>query len=109
MAKIGTITLTGLCSRKYEFDVYPIGTHFNDVGGLYYISRRTEEHGSRPHSDVYTGQTGELSARFNDHHKEPCFKRNGANCIRIYADNNEESRLVKGKGLIKARKWPCNG
>lgn len=83
MSKIGTITLTGASGNKYEFNIYPFGTEFNDIGAVYYISKRTV--------------------------KADCFSRYGANCISTHREDNEENRLSIESDLIEAYKPPCNG
>ena len=110
MAKIGTITLTGALGIKYTFNVYPYGTKFKAIGAVYYISKRIEKaDGTGAHEKIYIGETGDLSERFDNHHKEPCFKMYNANCISIYQESDEEKRLIIEKDLIDARNPPCNG
>ena len=74
MAKLGTITLKGQSGADYEFDVYTWGADFNNVGAVYYISNRYVDSDSGwTHTDIYIGQTGDLSDRFDNHHKAQCF------------------------------------
>ena len=110
MKKIGTLTLTGASGTKYAFDVYPYGTEFNAIGAVYYISKRTEKaDGTGSHDKIYIGETGDLSERFDNHHKEPCFKMHSANCISIHQESNENKRLIIEEDLIDAYNPPCNG
>lgn len=110
MAKIGILTLTGASGKKYKFNVYPYDTDFKSIGGVYYISKRTEKNdGSGTHSKIYIGQTGDLSERFDNHHKEICFQKHGANCKSIHAEASEEKRLEIEEDLINALRPPCNG
>lgn len=110
MAKIGTITFTGSSGKSYTFNVYPIDQELNDVGGVYCITRRYKNStGGYTHSVVYVGVTGDLSTRFNDHHKDDCFTKNKANCICIHRDDNEDSRFAKESDLIDYYNPPCNG
>ncbi len=110
MAKIGTITLTGSSGKKYKFNIYPYSTQFETVGAVYYISKRTEKaDGSGSHSKIYIGQTGDLSERFDNHHKESCFKKHGANCISIHQEPDEDKRIEIEQDLIDAYDPPCNG
>jgi len=110
MEKIATLALTGALGIKYAFDVYPYGTEFKAIGAVYYISKRTEKvDGTGSHDKIYIGETEDLSERFDNHHKEPCFKMHNANCISIYEEFNKEKRLIIEKDLIDARNPPCNG
>lgn len=110
MTKIGTLTLIGDSGAKYEFNVYPYGTKFKAIGAVYYISKRTEKaDGTGSHDKIYIGETGDLSERFDNHHKEPCFKMHNANCISIHQESNEDKRLIVEEDLIDARNPPCNG
>jgi hypothetical protein len=109
MAKLGAMTLTGQSGQKYQFDVYPLTTTFKAVGAVYYISKRTpKQDGGGDHSKIYIGQTGDLSDRFDNHHKADCFEKRGANCISVHTDDDEDSRLTKEADLIDAYKPPCN-
>lgn len=110
MAKIGTLTLTGASGTKYAFNVYLYGTNFNAVGAVYCISKRTEKtDGTGSHTKIYIGETGDMSERFDNHHKEFCFKRHNANCISIHREDNEDKRLNIEEDLIDAYNLPCNG
>lgn len=110
MAKIGTINLTGASGTKYSFNIYPYGTNFKEIGAVYSISKRTaKSDGSGTHTQIYIGQTNNLSERFDDHHKKSCFKRHNANCHSIHQESNENKRLEIEKDLINAYDPPCNG
>ncbi len=109
MSKIGTITLTGVSGKKYEFNIYPFGTEFEAIGAVYYISKRTEKpDGGGEHSGIYIGQTSDMSERFDSHHKADCFNEHQANCHSIYREDNQEKRLLIEEDLIKEYKPPCN-
>ena len=109
MSKLGTITLTGVSGKEYEFNIYPFGTEFNAVGAVYYISKRTEKSGSGwEHSRIYIGQTANMSERFDSHHKADCFNEHQVNCHSIYQENNQEERLFIENDLVEAYKPPCN-
>ena len=110
MAKIGTITLTGASGTVYDFNVYPYDTKFNSIGAVYYVSKRTEKKdGTGSHTKIYIGQSGDLSERFDNHHKELCFEKKNANCISIYKVPYEDKRLDIEEDLIDSYEPPCNG
>jgi len=73
MAKLGTITLKGLSGTEYKFNVYKWDTDFDNIGAVYYISNRhKDDDGGWTHIKIYIGQTGDLSDRFDNHHKSEC-------------------------------------
>lgn len=110
MAKLGVLTLTGASGTKYQFNVYSYDTKFKEMGAVYYISKRTKKSdGTGSHTKIYIGQTEDLSERFDDHHKEECFKKHGANCKSIHAESSEQKRLAIESDLIDALTPPCNG
>lgn len=110
MAKIGTITLTGKSGKKHTFNIYPYDTSFKELAAVYYISKRTEKSGGGGnHKHIYIGQTENLAERFQNHHKEECFKRNKANCKSILQESSEKKRLEIEADLIDALTLPCNG
>ncbi len=105
-----TLELTGASGKKYAFLVYPWGTTFKPIGGVYAVTRATSNQaGGQTHTIVYLGQTGDLSERFDDHHKADCFNRRSANCICVHVEDNEKSRLAIEADLIAAYNPPCNG
>jgi len=110
MAKISTATFKGLSRKTYSFNVYPIDTEFKPSGAVYCITRRFDAGGgNHQHKIIYVGVTGDLSTRFDDHHKDDCFRHNSANCICIHADDVETSRFAKERDLIDGCDPICNG
>ncbi len=105
MAKIADLTLKGVSGNSYTFEVFPMGTSFNAIGGVYYISKRV----NRNHTNIYVGQTGDLSERFKNHHKANCFLKHNANCISVYRCDSEDRRLLVEQDLIAGLNPPCNG
>ncbi len=109
MAKHGTMTITGQSGTQYAFEVFSWDTNFNDVGAVYVITKRIPKtEGGGSHTYVYVGETGDLSERFDSHHKIECFAQHGANCICVHVESGEKSRLVKESDLIAALNPPCN-
>jgi len=103
MAKIETISLKGCSGKSYDFNVYPSGTSFKDLGAIYFISKRNGNH-----SGIYLGITDDLSNRFNNHHKEDCFKKHSANCISILLNSSERDRQIIEKDILCKYNFPCN-
>lgn len=109
MPKLGTILFTGTSRQKYRFNVYPFDTAFNDIGAVYFVTKRTPKaKGGATHTYIYIGQTDDLSTRFNYHHKAACFKREEANCICIYQEDDEQRRLEIESDLLGNYDPPCN-
>lgn len=97
-------------SSIYNFSVYPWDTEFTALGAVYVITRRTADiYGGGSHSFIYIGQTGDLSERFDNHHKADCFRKNGANCICIHEEGNEQKRLAIESDLLDVNDTACNG
>ena len=105
-----TLVLTGTSGRKYTFYIFAFGTEFKPAGGVYAMTRATPNTtGGNDHKVLYIGQTGDMSKRFDDHHKEDCFTRQGANRHCAMVEQNEQARLAIEQDLIAAYYPPCNG
>ena len=106
MAKLGTFTLKGKTGETYAFDTYPLKQPFKPLGSLYCITSRST---NGNHKVLYIGQTGDLSERFDDHHKEEMWIRNGATNISIHLDSAKLSRLSKETDMVAYYNPCCNG
>ena len=85
-----TITIKGRSGTIYIFNVYgftkfsELKDAFKSIPALYAFTRRFPNSAiSYTHYLLYVGETGDLSTRFNDHHKQECITRSNANCICI--------------------------
>jgi excinuclease UvrABC nuclease subunit len=108
-SKLADLNLKGISGKEYKFLVYPLGTKFKAIGGVYYISKRTKnQDGIGSHSPIYVGETSDLSERFDNHHKSSCFDRKNANCISVLINSSEKERLVIEKDLKKNYNPTCN-
>ena len=101
-----TITAKGASGAAYTFYVYPWGTTFKKLGGVYLVLRKSVQNGK--YDVLYIGQTGDLSERFDNHHKKSCFDRNGKTHIAIKLEASESKRLYIESDLIKNYNPPCN-
>ncbi len=105
-----TLELSGASGKKYTFTVYAWGTEFKSLGGVYAVSRaESNQRGGQTHNVIYVGQTGDLSERFDDHHKAACFQKHSANRICVMVEGNEQTRLAIERDLIANYNPPCNG
>lgn len=109
MAVIGTMTVTGASGEAYEFGVYPWGTAFKSVGGVYLITKRIPKFdGDAEYSKVYCSQTGDLSAHVGNHRKRDCFKRHGANSVCVLGIEDELYRLKILLDIMDQHDPVCN-
>ena len=109
MAELGRVTFKGASGNNYTFYAYTIGTSFNKVGGVYVFTVRTPKpEGGASHPVIYVGQTGDLSTRFDNHHKADCIVQHQSNCICILVQEDEQMRLAIEKDMIDNYNPPCN-
>lgn len=107
MANEGTILWSGKSGEKYSYWIYKIGYAFASSPGNYVFARETE---SKTYQPVYIGQTSDLSERFDNHHKMPCIKRNGATHICAHKNSSgETARQDEESDLIENYNPVCNG
>jgi len=104
MAAEDRVTVAGQSGATYDFEVYPWGTSFSQVGGLYLVLKKQTGN----YSILYIGQTGDLSERFDNHHQAPCFNRNGKTHIAVRGEGSEQKRLAIETDLIRNYKTICN-
>lgn len=110
-----TVTIKGMSGTNYVFNVYGF-TKFSDlldafkaIPALYAFTHRSQKGMSYTHGLVYVGETGDLSTRFNNHHKDDCIMNGNANCICIHSFNGTESeRLAAEADILNAFDLPCN-
>ncbi len=102
MSKIEDFAFFGASGQKYIFHVYPIGTEFIDIGGVYIFTKRDINiKGEVTHNLLYIGQTNSFPGRLmRMHHKWESVLRNQGNCVCIYSEadnwdrNNIEDDLI---------------
>lgn len=102
-----TIEWPGLSGQTYTYYIFPIGTFLKDVPGNYVFAKE-----SRPGfwTPIYVGETGSLAERFDNHHKMPCIKANGATHIHAHESNtNALVRRTEEQDIINRWNPPCNG
>jgi excinuclease UvrABC nuclease subunit len=95
------INATGASGTKHTFTIYPLSTTFSAVGGVYLILKQN--------TVLYVGQTGDLSERFDAHHKASCWRRNQADRIAVMGVSTEKQRLQIEADLVKSHNPVCNG
>ncbi len=109
MAALGRMVFKGRSGKAYRFKVYPLGTRFRKLSGVYVIGNRSHgTDGGRRLIPLYVGHTEDFSQPFDRHRKAKDFAEQGANCICVQSDTLEESRLAKEQDLIAALSPACN-
>lgn len=103
------INIKGKSETLYPFEMYPISQEFRAVGAVYAILK-FDPQPTMPqwYRYIYIGETGDLSTRFSNHHKQSCFDRYGADWIAVHPDSSEESRTSKEADILAGGSWPCN-
>jgi hypothetical protein len=99
-----TIQAYGISGVCYTFWLYPWGTQFKPVGGVYLVLRVS----AGTTYVVYVGQTGDLSERFDNHHKRSCFDRNAKTHLAVLMEGVEARRHRLEQDLIGKYTPPCN-
>ncbi len=101
MASLGNTKFKGQSGNEYRFRVFPLGTRFCKVSGVYLVAYRgRNSKGAARHKILYVGQTEDLSQPFEQHHKAQNLMRLGANCICVQSDTSEKSRVAKERDLL---------
>ena len=97
---------TGQSGTTYTYWIYEIGTTFSATPANYIFAKETK---LREWEAVYIGQTGDLSERFDDHHKMPCIQEHGATHIHAHTSNEDETvRLAEETDLVRSNRPICN-
>jgi len=110
MASLGKTVLKGESGKKYRFRVYPLGTKFRKISGVYIITNRYHNEGvGYRHKTLYVGRTEDFSEPLDQHGKAQEFMQHGANCICVQSDESEDSRLSKEQDLVAALHPVYNG
>jgi hypothetical protein len=109
MPALGKTAFKGASGQAYGFKVYPLGTRFRKLSGVYVVTTRSSStNGGHRHVPLYVGQTEDLSQPLKEHRKADSFLEHGANCVCLLSDASAESRLAKKDDLIAAFHPVCN-
>jgi hypothetical protein len=100
MASLGKIKLTSVSGEQYRFRVFPLGTRFRNISGVYLITRRAiRVEGGHRHKILHVGHSADFSQPFDGNNGAQELARFGANCICIQTDTSAESRCKKERDL----------
>lgn len=101
-----TIDWDGQSGKTYRYWAYKLGSTFGKSPGNYVFAEETKSGGLVP---IYIGQTDDLSERFDNHHKMPCIRQNGATHICAHKSSAKEAqRRAEEADLISRWKPVCN-
>ncbi len=95
----------GGSGREYEYWIFPVGHGFSEQPANYIFAKvQTNEW-----TPIYIGETGDLSDRFDNHHKMSCIRENGATHIHAHKSSaNESERKAEEADLIANYNKVCN-
>jgi len=97
----------GISGVEYDYYIYDIESNFKYSPGNYIFAK---EVGPGTWLPLYIGQTGDLSERFEDHHKIDCVLINGATHLHVHlSSTSEEIRREEEKDLIDRWRPFCQG
>ncbi|HVT84082.1 MAG TPA: hypothetical protein VHD35_02725 [Chitinophagaceae bacterium] len=99
------LNLKGKSGTIYVFTLYNGIPELGKAGGLY-IFTKADTNGN--HTRIYLGRTGDLSVRFDDHHKAECIKKNGATHFGVCLMSEEKERVNAEADLLAALNFTCN-
>lgn len=100
-----TFEWEGISGGKYKYWIYEIGHEFAAQPANYIFAQ--ERPGTwRP---IYVGQTGDLSERFDYHHKMDCIRGNGSTHIHAHKSSADEAvRQAEETDLVRRLSPVCN-
>lgn len=101
-----TIVWVGKSGVQYTYWIYPIRAPLAAKGGNYIFSKQGQDGLWYP---LYIGQTGNLSERFDDHHKAARIIGAGATHIHARLNAEKTARLAEESDLVSHWRPSCNG
>ena len=102
---MATMILTGKSRQTYTFNLFPVGTNLRSGPGCYAFVKNLANGG---YPLVYIGETGDLSERFDSHHKMPCIRERGATQIGIHRTSTKQAAKGIEDDLLGNYRTPCN-
>ena len=89
----------------YRFYLFRIAARLGSGSGCYAFIKKPTKTG---HPIVYIGETGDLSERFDSHHKAQCIERNGATMIGIHRTSSKAHAQRVEADLLRFYSPVCN-
>jgi len=105
MANEPSILWPGKSGAKYSYTVYPLNTGFVQKPGNYIFAKIV----NGKWSPVYVGETGDLSSRFTNHHRQKCIDSNAATHIHVHVNSGSDKARIDEETDIRTNFNPsCN-
>src|SRR6266404_4926680 len=83
MADLGSVTFEGQSGNQYAFRAYTFDHPLRRVGAVYTVLHSVPKPGGGyVMNPLYFGQTGDITERFEGHHRQQCFQRNASTASR---------------------------
>ena len=104
--RVGTCTWTGKSGRQYQYEVHRVGATLRAAPGNYIFARIS---GNNRWEAVYAGETGNLSTRFDNHHRKACIDRHGSTHIHVHVNRGgADARRAEERDIRLNYDPPCN-
>ena len=105
MASAPELIWRGESRTKYTYRLYEIGAKFKEIPANYIFCKKSANYWK----SVYIGETGDLSERFDSHHRWDCIQEEKASHICAHKSSDDKSTRCKEEaGLIAYYNPPCN-
>ena len=101
-----TIKWIGQSGKEYTYWIYKINTTFSEVPANYIFAKET-----KPETllAIYIGETGDISERFDYHHKMDCICQKGATHICVHKASDDKGVRCEEEADLIANYLPyCN-
>lgn len=106
-----TLSIKGVSGQTYTLHQFSFDD-FDDLkgtlpnyGGIYVFTRAVL---GQKHNPIYCGKADDFSTRYNNHHAEPCIRKNRANRISIMRVDSPSNRDTIEIDILEAYNFACN-
>ena len=90
------VTFRGPSGKVYRFHAISPDLNLKDVGAVYALTRRTQDHDGREfYSIIYLGQTENLGKAIAHHRQELWMLAHDVNCVCVHLEQDEDKRIQK--------------
>jgi hypothetical protein len=109
MPKLGTVALTGVSGKRYEFSVYLREDAFKPLGAVYFLAKRIPfAEREAEYTWIHVGESGDISQRPLAASQKPCIDAHEANALCLYLEEDSQARVAVVDDLVRAYEPPCN-
>ena len=101
-----TIIWKGKSGEECKYWIYKLDDTHDAVPANYIFAKETSENYYVP---IYIGETEDISVRFDNHHKMPCIRKNGATHLHTHKSSEDKKvRCAEEADLIANYNPICN-